>query len=711
MRIIENTVHLKIALINIMLTSLLLVFCNGLSAKEKVYFSTKDSLKSVIETKYPNASVNDLLKLLGKYMGTDRQKALICGELAAEKAANSNDYLGLYNAHRDRGYIYEMHGELEAGIEYYRKALEVADNLKKPSFRLNVYNDIAITYRKMGQYKMAKDYHLLALDLAEKIDDKETIESSYHGIGFLYETVGDYDEAIKYYLLSLEIAEQRNAKNGIIVTMQNISKTYNKNENLEKAQETIKNAYDLALEYNDTVLIANVLHDYGEVLIEVGDYQEALEKLNQALEVYQSKPYDYAVPRSLVYIGDVYVKMEAYDEAESYFKKALTYGKLVDVKIYTRLYNELGKLYLGRKDPKTAEESFLTALKTAEKNNLKKQSLVSYENLYKIYAETDDYKKALRYLEQVTQLKHEILSKEKSERIAELQFKYDVAKGERALNDLELRQNKFILLGSSLLFLLVIGFLTYTNRIKSKNNHKLVNKNNEIQQQNIKLKESNEVLQQFAYVAAHDLKEPLRSIGSFVNLLQRKHANSFNEEAKEYMDFVRSATFRMNNLVTALLEYSTISIQKPGDESVDMNQIAQDVSHNLKDVILTKHAIVDVEDLPTVNMSPLHAAQLFQNLIGNALKFSELRPHVKVRGWEEGDQVIFTVKDNGIGMEEAYSDKVYKLFHQLNKHSKAEGTGIGLTICKNIVDKYNGKIWFTSKKNEGTQFFVSFPRV
>lgn len=711
MRTIENTFFLKSIALSLVFIGACMFLSHGLSAKENVRYAKKDSLKNVIHTEHPNATVAELLGLLGEYLGTDYQKALVCGELAAEKATSLKDNKGLYNAHRDRGYIYEMHGELEEAIQYYRKALKVTDELPDQSFRLYVYNDIAITYRKMGEYKMTKDYHLLALDLAQKIGDKETVESSYHGLGFLYETVGDYDEAIKYYLQSLEVAEQRNAKDGIVVTMQNISKTYIKNENIDKAKEVITKAYDLALEVKDTNLIANVLHDYGEVLTQIGDYPEALIKLNQALEVYQSKSYHYTIPRSLVYIGDVYIKMENYDKAETYFRKALEYGKLVDAKIYTHLYNELGKLYLGREEPQQAEEAFLKALKTAQKNDFKKHSLVSYENLYKIYSKTDDYKKALNYLEKVTALKHDILSKEKSERIAELQFKYDVAKGERALNDLELRQNKFILAGSTLLFLLVIGFLTYTNRIKSKSNHQLVHKNEEIQQQNIKLKESNEVLQQFAYVAAHDLKEPLRSIGSFVNLLQRKHSSSFNEEAKEYMNFVRSATLRMNNLVTALLEYSTISIQKPSHETVDMNQIAQDVNHNLKDVVLTKHAIVDIEPLPKAQISALHAAQLFQNLIGNALKFSELRPHIKVRGWEEDGQVVFSVKDNGIGMKEEYADKVYKLFHQLHKHPKAEGTGIGLTICKNIVDKYDGEIWFKSQENEGTQFFVSFPKV
>lgn len=681
-----------------------------LSAKENVYFSVRDSLKTSIQQEHPQASVSDFLKLSAAYWGKDYFKAIVCTELAAEKAKTTNDNKGLYNAYRDRGYLHEMQGKLEDALQAYRKALKVTDLLKEPSFRLNLYNDIAITYRKLGQYKMTKDYHLLAFELAEQIEDRETVENSYHGIGFLYETVGDYDEAIRYYLWSLEVAEERKAEKGIIVTMQNISKTYLKNEDETKAIETIQEAYRLAKMANDTMLIANVLHDYGEVLKDIGDYRQALEKLNQALVVYQSKPYKFAIPQSLVFLGDVYIEMEEYDEAESYFMKALDYEDIMSMNICTHLYNELGKLYLGRKQIQKAEVAFLKALEKAEKNNLKKHSLVSYENLYKIYAKTDDYQKALNYLEKVTALKHDILSKEKSERIAQLQFKYDVAKGERALDALELRQNKLILGGSSILFLIVIGFLVYTNRIKAKNNTNLVHKNEEIQHQNIKLKESNEVLQQFAYVAAHDLKEPLRSIGSFVNLLQRKHSHNFNEEAQEYMNFVRSATLRMNNLVTALLEYSTISIQQPSHEMIDINKIVQDATHNLQDVILTKHGVIDVENLPKVSMSPLHATQLFQNLMGNALKFSEENPIVTIRGWEETDKVIFSIKDNGIGMDESYSDKVYKLFHQLNKQGKVEGTGIGLTICKNIVDKYNGKIWFTSKEQQGTQFFISFPK-
>lgn len=686
--------------------TLLLFSSTLMSAKELVHSANRDSLKQEYRIQYKEMNVNELLQLADNFLGANREKSFVLNELAIEKATLTGDDNELVYAYQNRGYAAEMYHDYEDALKYYKKALQCAPDSYN---QIIIYNDMAITYRKAGQYKMCQDYHNLALNLAKETKDFEMIENSYHGIGFLYSKIGDYDEALKYYLLSLAIAEQRADPKNIIISMQNISSIYLKSDNHSKAIESISKAYDLARNLNDTIVIAKVLQDYGKTLKDTGTNEEALNKLQQAIDIYQSKSHHYLIPRGLVYIGDVYMKMKDYEQAENYFKKALQHEKNIEMDVYVHLYNELGQLYLAKNDIPKAKNCFQKALRAAQKNDLKSHSLMSYQNLYKISAQTQAYKEALEYLEKATALDNEMLSKEKTNRIAELQFKYDVAKSDRVLNAMKLRQNKLIMGGSSLLFLLIISFQLYTSRIKAQNNAQLMRKNEEIQQQNIKLKESNAVLQQFAYVAAHDLKEPLRSIGSFVNLLERKHSQNFNEEAKEYMGFVRSSTHRMNNLVTALLHYSTISMEQASYEILNMNKIMEEICHNLHDRILETNGKLDISDLPNININSFHGIQLFQNLISNALKFSDQNPLVTIRGWKETDRVIFSIKDNGIGMNEAYSDKIYKLFHQLNKQNNIEGTGIGLTICKNIVDKYNGEIWFKSKEQQGTEFFVSFP--
>jgi two-component system, chemotaxis family, sensor kinase Cph1 len=243
---------------------------------------------------------------------------------------------------------------------------------------------------------------------------------------------------------------------------------------------------------------------------------------------------------------------------------------------------------------------------------------------------------------------------------------------------------------------------------RGRNYRALQAKNEEIKQQYKRMEESNEILRQFAYVAAHDLKEPLRSIGSYISLIQLKYGKLIDDNGKEYFNFVNAGVKRMYSLLTDLLDFSQVLSQQPGCEVLRPEDILREVTDNLRSSIETRNGqVVFNTDMPSVRMHRMHLLQLFQNLVGNGLKFTDKPPIIKVEGRHDGDNVLFTIEDNGVGINPDYANKVFVLFQQLNK--KFEGTGIGLTICKNIVEKYDGKIWFESKENVGTKFFISLP--
>jgi light-regulated signal transduction histidine kinase (bacteriophytochrome) len=297
--------------------------------------------------------------------------------------------------------------------------------------------------------------------------------------------------------------------------------------------------------------------------------------------------------------------------------------------------------------------------------------------------------------------------------MAEMEFRFDLEKGENEIQQLKLRESRFTMMGGAILSVVAVGFLLFIVLMRGANNKNLKLKNLAIRQQNQKLEESNEVLRQFAYASAHDLKEPLRNIGSFVSLLQRRFTKDLPEEAQEYMGFVTTGVRRMNSLLEDLLEYSTLITDKqPEKEMIDLKDIVTIVSSNLQNTIESKHAEIRLGDkLPQIEMNRLHLTQLFQNLISNSLKFVHDKPPlVLINGQSKNGEVTISVKDNGIGIKQEYSAKVFQLFHRLNKtNQQFEGTGIGLTICKNIVEKYNGRIWFESDEANGTTFFIAFP--
>lgn len=673
-----------------------------------IFFSTPTYVFA--QEKLVNEDLENLVGMARTQLHSNLDSAMYFIDKAIDKSIEINDTERHIHLLREKGYYYEIFNRLEYALGIYQQAQQEAEKTKITAAILDVYTDLAITNRKLGNYKETKKYHTLALELAEKEDDLKGMEYALHGLGYLFETIGEHEKAVEYYLQSLEKAEERGEKPGIVTTMQNIANTYSKIGNFHLAKKTIEQAYEISLEVGDSTAITNVLHDHGSILDASGDLDGALEKFNASLIINKKHMSKGTVARSLMYIADIYTKKNHFELSEQYLVESLSYEEFMRDEDLSELYSKLGQLYLLKKDYERARNALFKSLKLSETQNYLSLVQRNNYNLYESYVRTNQTDEALYHLEKSSALKDSIYNANQSARMAELQFLYDIEKSERYIHELEAQQNKMMLIGASILFGILFLFMAYFIRLKTKNNKTLKQKNEEIQLQNIKLKESNEVLKQFAYVAAHDLKEPLRSIGSFISLFKRKYGHQFNIEANEYMTYVQNGVIRMNELLNALLKYSTISIQRASNEDIiNVSTILKDVSENLRETIEVKNAKISFpENLPNLKMNPLHVTQLFQNLISNSLKFAEESPIIQIEGLPSDEQIIFCVQDNGIGMKPEYEDKIYKLFHQLDR--SAEGHGIGLTICKNIVDKYDGNIWYEPNEQKGTRFLVSFPR-
>jgi light-regulated signal transduction histidine kinase (bacteriophytochrome) len=185
-----------------------------------------------------------------------------------------------------------------------------------------------------------------------------------------------------------------------------------------------------------------------------------------------------------------------------------------------------------------------------------------------------------------------------------------------------------------------------------------------------------------------------------------------DENGQKYSGFVSEGVSRMNNLLDALLQYATIGKEEEEKEMIDMNDIIDDVIFNLKLLIRETSAQIEFSGLPSMRVLPSRMVHLFQNLIGNAIKFrnGETAPHIKIEATESSSNVIFTVSDNGIGIENEHIDRIFVIFQRLHTRKQYEGTGIGLAICQKIVLGMGGRIWVQSKVGEGSSFHFSIPK-
>jgi len=222
---------------------------------------------------------------------------------------------------------------------------------------------------------------------------------------------------------------------------------------------------------------------------------------------------------------------------------------------------------------------------------------------------------------------------------------------------------------------------------------------------------ANRDLEHFAFAASHDLQEPLRTITIYSELLGTRHAGKLDEQAIEYLHYVRNAATRMGTLVSDLLSYAQVSKLEESEELTDANEALARAIECLSHTIAENEARVSSESLPAVTMHRTHLQQLFQNLVGNALKYrkKDLAPEVHISAEQQAGRWIFTVRDNGIGISQQYKEYVFGIFKRLHTSSEYAGTGIGLATCRRIVDQYQGEIWVESEPGEGSIFRFAIP--
>lgn len=224
------------------------------------------------------------------------------------------------------------------------------------------------------------------------------------------------------------------------------------------------------------------------------------------------------------------------------------------------------------------------------------------------------------------------------------------------------------------------------------------------------LARSNKDLEQFAYIASHDLQQPLRMVESYTQLLVRRYKDKLDQDANDFIGFVVDGVKRMQGLINNLLDYSRVTTRGKPLLPTDCNQILQQVLTDFQEKITERKAEITYDKLPVINADEIQIAQLFQNLISNAIKFCEKNPKVHIGIKDEKDEWIFSVSDNGIGIAAEHFDHVFVIFQRLVTEEQYPGNGMGLAICKRIVERHGGKIWLESTVGKGSTFYFSIPK-
>jgi signal transduction histidine kinase len=238
----------------------------------------------------------------------------------------------------------------------------------------------------------------------------------------------------------------------------------------------------------------------------------------------------------------------------------------------------------------------------------------------------------------------------------------------------------------------------------------LKNSDEKVKSRTEELQRSNAELGQFAYISSHDLQEPLRTIAGYLQLIERRYKGKLDKDADEFIDFAVGGAHRLQSIINDLLQFSRVGTRGKPFVRVDVNTIIQDVVESMQNTIENSGAEINYSDLPIIYADSNQLRQLFQNLISNSIKFRKGEPpEIRITATRQEDKWLFTIYDNGIGISAEYYDKIFIAFKRLHTQDKYPGTGIGLAICRKIVERHGGRIWVESITDKGSTFYFTIP--
>lgn len=574
-------------------------------------------------------------------------------------------------------------GARETTLEYYsgaawaifenerQKAKQIAqETLEKAKEKGNIdiccsmYALLGSIEKKAGNYAKAIRHFEKILEYYKPVDLEDSkLAGTYSNIGSVYCYQGDYTKASEYFFRCLNIGINKDEKVLIASAYNNIGFLFEQQKEYKKSLDYYHRSLEISKETNNKKAVAYALNNSAKVYSAKKEHAKAIECLEEALSIILEINDKIALGSSYSILGEVYLKLGDYTSAREYLFKGLKIQEFSDPTGEALTLKNISKLYLYQKKSECALAYSEKSLKVATRIGAKPLIMAAYKNLSESYLLVEKYKKAYDFLERYTEIKDELFSSEQTKTIIGLRSKFEDQKKKRLI---------------------------------------------------LQLTDLNEELRQFASRAAHDMREPLRVISQFSDMLQLQSQELVNDpEALEYIQFIKSASNRMTFMLDDLLEYAIAGLNNHAFVEIDLEHILAIVKNNLFLKIKEKDATIIYKNLPVILGTKTGMIQLFQNLISNAIKFRKegVPPVIEISCKKKKDRFIFKVKDNGIGIDEQFHNKVFGIFNQLHSRDKYKGSGIGLAICKRIVVKsMGGDIKVDSNLGEGSTFVITIPK-
>lgn len=599
---------------------------------------------------------------------------------------------GLPFAYKNKGIgFYKLGIATDTVIYYYQKAIDYAEEVNDYYTQAACYNNIGLVGIAKLTYNESIQYFLKGIEVFdEHIPEENRLKALMFGnIGTAYHRDGDNKRGIRYYEESLAMAKRIGDKSIPSIFVDELSRARMEEGDIEGALRDITELMPLHDEIGDFESKAETLLTLSEVKIKMGRFQDCIEHGKEAYAIALERGFTRIRSRALIWVATGLKGKGAYEEAIEKAKLSLEISQQVfSLELQSRAVNILAETY----------------------------SLLG------------DYQSAYDYANIYNQLVRQSQDDEKQRIADELEVKYQNEQQLLEINELreekEEQERRFYGLIILVFFIIgALGLMVYNIRQKNKATAALNEKNRALQaaeqslfEKNRELEryiESNLQLENFAHLASHDLREPMRNIVSFSQLLEKSSKEKLTERELEYLAFIRKGTRRIEGLVKDLLDYSTVTNTPLEVTEISMVKLIEEVQVDIRQLLTEKEGKVILQNLPDhFHADRSRMYQLLQNLLTNALRYSRdgIAPEIVVSAEEKTSHYQFQIADNGIGIEAEFFDQIFLLFKTLKNKTISNSSGIGLATCKKVVEDHQGKIWLESKVGQGTTFYFTIAK-
>jgi signal transduction histidine kinase len=656
--------------------------CVFAKAQDKVAI---DSLQIVIDTTNNDSiRLEALLDLGEEFITYDFERTVqVANQVIGlsrkrgEKKIQALAYNLLGRAYEDKNLSFDT------TITAFNKAIDLAEEIRDTSFLSTLLNNKALTRQRFAQYTLALELYQEGLNLAK--DSKDTLSAirCLNNMAIIFKDKYDYDNALELYQEALQLSKEVGKKTYEASLLNNIGIVYGLQAKLDSALVNYAQSLELKRTFNNPRSLVTTLGNIGSIYAEKEQYERAEQYLKEAYEIADNENYIFGKGFVLTEYAIFYYRQENYASAIQKSEEGI---QVIDTFSYFSL-----------------QETFFEILK---------ESYSKTQNYKAAFHAQRLYHKALDTLQQA-QLNDTIksvaiqltLEREQAEKEAILQR-------EKAAQ-LTIRNRNFIVVFISLISLVLLGWgiSTYRSFQQRKNYSEELEKT--VAERTEELQKANAELQSFNYVASHDIKEPIRNIGTYATIIEKKLPDEHKQALNTYFETIQKSSIRLHNLIEDIARYSSLSKEKDiSFEKVNIQNLTKDVERGILSTLEEKNGSLHYASLPKIKTSSSILYLIFKNLIENGLKFNNSTdPQVHIDYFELEEEHQFIFSDNGIGVSESHHQRIFEMFKRLNNKQDYKGSGMGLAIVKMMVDKIDGSITVESIKDEGSRFILTFPKI